>query len=130
MQIYEWYGLLSKPAFAPPAWIFSFVWAFLYILILASFGYIFYLVYRGKLAVKYITPFFLNVVFNLGFSILEFKMQNLELALLDILLVLGTLIWATVMIYPKVRWVAYAQIPYLLWVSFATILQISIVYLN
>ena len=48
----------------------------------------------------------------------------------DILLVLGTLIWAMVAIYPYSRWITYIQIPYLLWVSFATVLQLTITYLN
>ncbi|MDP3974388.1 MAG: tryptophan-rich sensory protein [bacterium] len=46
------------------------------------------------------------------------------------MLVLSTLIWAMLVIYPKVKWLAIIQIPYLLWVSFATILQLTITYLN
>jgi tryptophan-rich sensory protein len=52
------------------------------------------------------------------------------LAMIDIMLVLGTLIWALISIYPHLRWVTYANIPYLLWVCIATTLQISITILN
>ncbi len=49
---------------------------------------------------------------------------------LDILLVPGTLVWAIVAIYPHARWISYVQIPYLLWVSFAAVLQLTITFLN
>lgn len=75
-------------------------------------------------------PFALNLVFNAAFTPLQFGLKNNILATLDILFVLGTIIWAIIAIYPHVRWVAFLQIPYLLWVSFATILQITITYLN
>jgi tryptophan-rich sensory protein len=75
-------------------------------------------------------PFILNLVFNLAFSPIQFGLKNNLLASLDILLVLGTLIWAIIAIYPHVKWVAYLQAPYFLWVSFATVLQLTITYLN
>jgi tryptophan-rich sensory protein len=74
--------------------------------------------------------FCFNLVFNAAFTPLQFGLKNNILATLDILFVLGTIIWAIIAIYPHVRWVAFLQIPYLLWVSFATILQITITYLN
>ena len=57
-------------------------------------------------------------------------LKNNLLAAIDILLVLITLIWAMIAIYPHMRWITYIQIPYLLWVSFATLLQLTITYLN
>jgi len=75
-------------------------------------------------------PFILNLIFNFAFTPLQFGLKNNLLAAIDILLVLTTLIWAIVAIYPHARWIAYIQIPYLLWVSFATILQLTITYLN
>jgi len=64
------------------------------------------------------------------FYSLQFGLKNNLLAAIDILLVLGTLIWLMVAIYPHAKWIAYIQIPYLLWVSFATVLQLTITYLN
>lgn len=61
---------------------------------------------------------------------IQFGLKNDLLASLDILLVLGTLIWALFVIWPHLRWVVYANIPYLLWVLFATVLQLTITYLN
>lgn len=127
---YFWYSALIKPSWAPPAWIFGPVWTILYILIAISFGTVFYKVVKKKLPSKYAIPFILNLVFNLIFTPIQFGLRNNFLAAIDILLVLVTLIWVIRSIYKKIRWVAFFQIPYLLWVSFATVLQLTITYLN
>jgi len=78
-------------------------------------------------------PFALNLIFNFTFTPLQFGLQNNLLAAADILLVLGTLIWALAAVWhraPRLRWVVYVNVPYLLWVSFATSLQLTITYLN
>ena len=75
-------------------------------------------------------PFALNLFFNFIFTPLQFGLKNNLLAAIDILLVLGTLVWAIIAIYPHIKWVAYIQTPYLLWVTFATVLQLTITYLN
>lgn len=126
------YAEIIKPTWAPPAWIFSPVWTFLYILIIISFGYTFYLYFKKKKKVKFYTilPFILNIIFNILFTPILFGIKNYLLAAIDVLLVLGTLIWAMINIYKKDKRVTYANIPYLAWVSFATILQLTITYLN
>ena len=88
------------------------------------------MVWKKEIKLIVALPFILNLVFNFAFTPLQFGLQNNYLAALDILLVLGTLIWGMVVIWPRVRWVAYMQIPYLLWVSFATVLQLTITFLN
>lgn len=75
-------------------------------------------------------PFVLNLVFNFAFTPLQFGLQNNLFAAIDILFVWGTIIWAGVAIYPYVPWVVYVNTPYLLWVSFASVLQLTITYLN
>ncbi len=127
---YNWYSQLIKPDWAPPSWVFGPAWTFLYILIAISFGRVFMLLWQRKIAFMVALPFILNLIFNFSFTPLQFGLQNNLLAAIDILLVLGTLIWAIFAIYPHARLIAYMQIPYLLWVSFATVLQITITYLN
>lgn len=75
-------------------------------------------------------PFILNLLFNFIFTPIQFGLKNNLIAATDILLVLGTLIWAMIAIYPHMKWVTYVQIPYLLWVCFATVLQLTITWLN
>lgn len=130
MDTLQWYSSLIKPSFAPPAWVFGPVWMVLYAVIAITFGRVFYLAFRKIIPPAVILPFVLNLAFNFLFSPLQFVLQDNILASVDILLVLGTLIWAMAAIYPYSRTLAYAQIPYLAWVSFATALQLSITWLN
>ena len=130
MSTYNWYSQLVKPSWSPPSWLFGPVWTFLYVLIAISFGKVFLMTWQKQIAFVVALPFILNLVFNFAFTPLQFGLKNNLLAAIDILLVLGTLIWAMAAIFPHARWIAYIQIPYLLWVSFATVLQLSITCLN
>lgn len=130
MNSYNWYSALIKPSWAPPSYLFGIVWPILYVLIAVSFGAVFYKVFKGQIPWMVALPFILNLVFNFSFTYFQFGLQNNLLAAIDILLVLGTLIWAMIVIYPHGHWITYIQIPYLLWVSFATVLQLTITFLN
>lgn len=130
MNTYTEYATYLKPDWAPPAWLFGPVWTILYAIIAVTFGYVIYKWWKGEISWKMVLPFKLNLLFNLLFTPIQFGLQNNLLAAIDILLVLGTLIWAMVVIWKKYKWVALANIPYLAWVSFATILQLTITYLN
>ena len=127
---YNWYQSLIKPSWAPPSWLFGPAWTFLYTLIAISFGYVFYLFSKGKITFLILLPFILNLIFNFAFTPLQFGLKNNFLATIDIILVLISLIWSLISIFPHVKWVAYINIPYFLWVSFATVLQITVTYLN
>ena len=126
MDTYSWYQTLVKPAWAPPAWLFGPVWTVLYTIIAVSFGYVGYLYYKGTIPFIVLLPFLLNLVFNLAFTPLQFGLQSNLLASVDIVLVVGTFIWALYAIYQYAPWVAYINIPYLVWGTFATVLQLTI----
>ena len=130
MNTSQWYATLIKPSWAPPSWLFGPVWSVLYAIIALSFGYVGYLYLKGEIPFLVLLPFLLNLIFNFIFTPIQFGLRSNELALVDILLVLSTLIWALLAIYPHASWVSYINIPYLLWVSFATVLQATITYLN
>jgi|SRR3989344_6151894 len=130
MTTYNWYQQLIKPSWAPPSWVFGPVWSVLYVLIIVSFGKVFLMAWKKQISWLVALPFILNLVFNLAFTSIQFGLKNNLLAGLDILLVLGTLIWAMVAIYRHARWITYIQIPYLLWVIFAIVLQLTVTYLN
>jgi len=139
---YNWYSTLIKPTWAPPSFLFGPVWTVLYAIIAVSYGTVFYKVYTGELPLMVALPFALNLIFNFSFTYFQFGLKNNLLASIDIALVLVTLIWALVALYsasltnhietgaPSLAWIIYANIPYLLWVSFATVLQLTITYLN
>lgn len=142
MNTYNWYSQLVKPSWSPPAWLFGPVWTVLYAIIAVSFGTIFYKAFTKQIPWIVALPFALNLLFNFAFTPIQFGLKNNLLASLDILLVLSTLVWALFTIYsfglklhietgaPTYAWIIYANIPYLLWVSFATVLQLTITYLN
>jgi len=133
MSTYESYSELIKPSWSPPSWLFGPVWTVLYIIIAASFGTVFYKAFTKEIAWIIALPFALNLVFNFAFTPIQFGLKNNLLASIDILLVLGTLIWALWLIWntsQELHWVVYANIPYFLWVLFATVLQLNITYLN
>ena len=130
MNTYDWYLQLIKPSWAPPSWIFGPVWSILYVMIAISFGKVFVMAWKKQVAITAALPFVLNIIFNLAFTPLQFGLKSNILAAVDIILVLATLIWAMVVIWPHKRWITFIQIPYLLWVSFATVLQLTITYKN
>ena len=133
MNTYNWYSQLIKPTWAPPSYLFGPVWTVLYIIIAYSFGTIFYKAFTKQIPAIVALPFALNLIFNLAFSPLQFGLKNNLLASIDILLILATLIWALIAAWkalPDFRSLVYMNIPYLLWVMFATSLQLTITYLN
>lgn len=127
------YAQLIKPSWAPPSWVFGPVWSVLYAIIALSFGTVFYKAFTKQIPWMVALPFALNLVFNFAFTPIQFGLVNNYLASIDILLVVGTLIWALYAVWhgvPELRWVVYANIPYLLWGTFATTVQLAITYLN
>lgn len=125
-----YYQQLIKPSWSPPAWIFGPVWTALYILIAISFISVFQQAWQGTITFLVALPFILNLVFNIAFTPIQWGIKNNVLTSLDVLLTVVTLIWATLAIWPYFPWVAYLQIPYLAWGVFATVLQLTITYLN
>jgi len=139
---YNWYSTLIKPTWAPPSWVFGPVWSVLYTIIAVTYGTVFYKAYTGQLPLMVALPFALNLIFNFSFTYFQFGLKNNLLASIDILLVLATLIWALFALYqfsltnhietgsPSLAWIIYANIPYLLWVCIATVLQLTITWMN
>lgn len=130
---YNWYSTLIKPTWAPPSWLFGPVWTVLYAIIAFSFGTIFYKAFTKQIPWMVAMPFALNLLFNFIFTPIQFGLKNNLLASVDILLVVATLLWAMYAVWnvvPELRWIVYVNIPYLLWGTFATVLQLTITYLN
>jgi tryptophan-rich sensory protein len=124
-----WYASLNRPSFSPPNWVFGPVWTSLYILL----GISFFLIWKENpsrernLAIK---VFSIQMLLNLAWSFLFFYFNLIGVALIEIIL-LWISIAAMIYLFYKIKpLAAYLNIPYLLWVSFATILNAGYYFLN
>ena len=124
-----WYASLNRPSFSPPNWVFGPVWTTLYVLL----GISFFLIWKENptrernLAIK---VFSIQMLLNFVWSFLFFYFNLIGAALIEIIL-LWISIAAMIYLFYKIKPVAaYMNIPYLLWVSFATILNAGYYFLN
>jgi benzodiazapine receptor len=125
-----WYNGLAKPSWTPAPSTIGLIWRILYPIILVSFLFVFVQAARRRIGWRVALPFAVNLVANLAFTPIQFGLRNLPLATLDILIVWGTIVWMIAAVWRRYRWVAVAQIPYLVWVTIATVLQLSITWMN
>ncbi len=128
--IKNWYVYLNKPSFSPPNWLFGPAWLLLYTLM----GISLYLIRQkdiNKKAVRSaVNLFIVHLFFNAIWSIVFFGMRNPFFALLNIV-ILWLMIVLIIFQFWKIKKVAaYLLVPYLFWVSFATILNFFIWKLN
>jgi benzodiazapine receptor len=129
-QIPVWYAHLNKPSFSPPNWLFAPVWSIIYILI----GIAAYLVWqRRNTSITYSNArafYFIQLLLNFLWSIVFFRMHQVLGALVVI-----CLLWISILVimyyFNKFcRMAAWLLLPYLLWVSFASVLNLYIYLLN
>ena len=122
-----WYSLLNKPAFNPPDWIFGPVWTTLYLMMTIAI-WLFWHTKNRDINTVYI--YFIHLIFNTTWSIVFFVFHNIELALI-VLILLVALIINLIFRFRRVKMIsAYLMIPYLLWCSYALILNTSLIILN
>ena len=126
----EWYDNLAKPSWTPAPATIGLIWMLLYPVIVISFGFVFLKAFQGKVPRSLAVPFAINLVANLLFMPIFSGMRSVPLAAVDILIVWGTIIWCVVAVWPHFKSVAVAQGPYFVWVSIATVLQLSITAMN
>ena len=125
-----WYASLTKPPFSPPNWLFAPVWTILYILMGIAAFLIWKRGWREKRVLSGLILFLIQLVFNTLWSIFFFGFKSPFVGVI-IIIVLWFLILFTILEFFKVSRVAsYLLIPYILWVTFASVLNISVLLLN
>lgn len=125
----EWYSSLNKPEWNPPAWLFGPVWTLLYTMM----GIAAWLVWKDfgfKAAKIELTAFLVQLALNGLWSQIFFNIQNVGLALIEILFLLVAIFITTYLFYQRKRAAGWLMVPYILWVSFATALTAAIWVLN
>jgi translocator protein len=125
-----WYESIIKPEFNPPNWVFGPVWTTLFLLIGISLG----LILTTPKSVRYRTAalisFGVQLGLNLAWSYFFFYLQRPDLAAIEILILLGSIAVNIYFAGKANKTAAYLLVPYILWVSFAAILNITIWRLN
>ncbi|MFA6427676.1 MAG: TspO/MBR family protein [Candidatus Magasanikbacteria bacterium] len=128
-NIPTWYAGIQKPSFSPPNWIFGPVWTTLFILM----GIAFFIIWsqkRTKQRDVAMMAYGVQIVLNVLWSVLFFGMQNPGYAFIEIF-VLWIAIFANIVLFYRIHKTAgLLLVPYILWVSFASILNGAIYFLN
>ena len=125
----EWYETLKQPSFNPPNWVFGPVWTTLYFLM----GISFFLIWKQNVSKernRSILVFMIQLVLNFCWSFLFFYYHQIGLALVEIILLWLSILSMILLFYRIKPLAAYINIPYLLWVTFATILNAAYYFLN
>jgi benzodiazapine receptor len=130
-SVNTWFPTLVKPVFNPPSWVFMPVWTLLYIMMGIAAGLVWDKIDSDKERVKNALLFFIiQLALNALWSILFFGLKNPLLAFVEIV-VLWLMIYETWYKFKPIDKIAgYLFVPYLAWVSFATVLNGSIWWLN
>jgi len=122
-----WFLLLIKTSFNPPDWIFDPVWTTLYLMMTIAI-WIYWHNKNRDMNTVYI--YFIHLVFNTTWSIVFFVLHNMLLALV-ILVILIVLIVTLILRFRRVNLVSsYLMIPYVLWCTFALVLNLNLILLN
>lgn len=127
-SIANWYQYINKPSFNPPNWIFGPVWTALYLMMGISFGMIWHSTSNDKN--RAMIFFGIQFLLNLGWSFLFFNLHQTGIAFIEIILMWFFILMTILSFYKINKTAAYLLIPYLCWVSFASVLNGAIWYLN
>lgn len=128
-SIPTWYRTLNKPFFSPPNWIFAPVWTILYLMM----GISLYLIWKRGVNKKTKTPllyFSIQLALNFLWSVVFFGLHSPLSAFVTIVFLWMMILVSIKRFYPLSRPAAYLLVPYILWVSFASVLNLAIVLLN
>lgn len=123
------YQTINKPSIAPPSYVFGIVWAILYLLMLGSLFLLFRTDSQQNKKPAYFL-FFTQLLVNIIWPTIFFQENQFLLAFFWILLLLFLILWTTKSFYEINKISAYLQIPYILWVIFAGILNFLIYRMN
>ena len=128
ISIYKepWYSQIIQPTFSPPSWVFGPVWTALYILMSMAVWLNWISIKQKRVLVIY----FAHIFFNGIWSIIFFGFHNIFIALIDLLIIIIFIIWLMVIYYRSNKLSFLLMFPYLLWSSYAFLLNGSIYYLN
>lgn len=129
-SITSWYNTLRKPSFNPPNGIFAPVWTILYCMMGVAWWYSLQTTAMAKEKIKATVLFLIQLTLNFCWSLVFFNIRNLGLAFVVLLLLWLFIFLCILHFYRQSKTAAYLMVPYLLWVSFAGVLNFAVWKLN
>ena len=121
-----WYSEIILPSFNPPSWVFAPVWTTLYIMMSLAIWRVWIKLFDKKILAIY----FYHLFFNATWSVIFFGFHLIELALFNLIIILFFIIKLMQIYFKKEIFSFYLMVPYLLWSSYAFILNLTIAILN
>jgi len=122
-----WYSMISKPSFNPPEWVFAPVWITLYIAMSVAIWLIWI---NPKRVEKIIYIYFIHLLINGSWSLFFFGLHLILVSLIVIAIIIFFVVWLIKLYYPINKISSFLMIPYLMWLSYAFILNFYIFILN
>ena len=121
-----WYSEIVLPSFNPPSWVFAPVWTTLYILMSIAV----WRIWIKFFDLKILSIYFFHLLFNATWSVVFFGFHQIELALINLIIILVFIIILMKIYLHKDKLSFFIMVPYFLWSSYALVLNITIVILN
>ena len=121
-----WYSEIILPSFNPPSWVFAPVWTSLYILMSLAIWRVWIKFYDHKI----LNIYFYHLLFNATWSVVFFGFHQIELALINLIIILIFVIILIKTYFKKDKLSFFLTVPYLLWVLYALVLNSAITILN
>lgn len=129
-SISDWYPALNKPGFTPPNWIFGPVWTILYLLMGISLFLVWKKGIKNEKVSSALTLFFIQLALNFLWSVIFFGLKMPGLAFFEIVILWIAILIVILKFLKLNKTAAYLLIPYFVWVSFASVLNLFIFLLN
>lgn len=129
-DIGPWYRNLRKPAWQPPDWLFGPAWTSIFTLIAIGAGLAWNRAEPGERLPLVLLPFAVNLVLNVAWSFLFFRLRRPRVAFLEVLALWLSIVWLLASLWQVSPVAGALVVPYLLWVTFASVLNRTIIRLN
>jgi tryptophan-rich sensory protein len=121
-----WYSEIVLPSFNPPSWVFGPVWTTLYVFMSVAIWRVWIKFFDKKI----LNTYFVHLFFNATWSVVFFGFHQIELALLNLVIILIFILILMRIYFSKDKMSYYLTLPYFFWSSYALVLNFSIVFLN
>lgn len=129
-DIGTWYDSLIKPSWQPPDWLFGPAWTTIYATVVAAAALAWNASENTTQKQNLLILFLLNAVLNVGWSLLFFRLQRPDLALFEVAFLWSSIVLLIYACLRRSKLAAALLVPYLLWVSFAAVLNAEVLRLN